>query len=135
MGSYSYSYDQLGRITSAHTDAANDPRHLDNPPEQFAWDAASNLLPYGGADKLWNNRITVHQDKRYEYDAKGRLINKKIGKHTVARFASIVSRPKLSSHDFCQIERSFPHSGHSILPPQPRLNHTANQITIIATAL
>jgi hypothetical protein len=54
---------------------------------------------------------------------------------SVARFASIVSRPKLSSHDFCQIERSFPHSGHSILPPQPRLNHTANQITIIATAL
>ena len=53
----------------------------------------------------------------------------------VARIASIVSRPKLSSHDFCQIERSFPHSGHGILLPQPRLNHTVNQITIIATAL
>jgi len=43
-----------------------------------------------GADKansIKDNRLRVYEDKRFDYDAYGNLIEKRLGKHTVMRFS------------------------------------------------
>jgi RHS repeat-associated protein len=77
-GQTRYSYDALGRITGAMGPAGN---------EFFEWDAAANLVDtaqVGGYVKY--NRVTVYQDKRYEYDIHGRMETKRIGRHTEQDF-------------------------------------------------
>ena len=81
-----YSYDALGRLAQAGN-------------ERFAFDPAHNLInlinPDGSAGnsadqsankvpgRYDNNRLTVYQDKRYQYDAHGNLTLKKTGAHTL----------------------------------------------------
>ena len=77
-GEARYRYDTLGRIVSATGPAGN---------EFFEWDAAANLVDtaqVGGYVKY--NRVTVYQDKRYEYDVHGRMQTKRIGRHTEQDF-------------------------------------------------
>lgn len=50
--------------------------------ELFRFDPARNLVD--AAEKfVGNNRVTVHGDRRYRYDAIGRVVEKRIGAHTV----------------------------------------------------
>ena len=77
-GQTRYSYDPLGRIVSTAGPAGN---------EFFHWDAAANLVDtaqIGGYVKY--NRVTVFEDKRYEYDIHGRMETKRIGRHTEQEF-------------------------------------------------
>ena len=77
-GEARYRYDTLGRIVSATGPAGN---------EFFEWDAAANLVDtaqVGGYVKY--NRVTVYQDKRYEYDVHGRMQTKRIARHTEQDF-------------------------------------------------
>jgi RHS repeat-associated protein len=77
-GQTRYHYDPLGRIVSTVGPAGN---------ELFHWDAAANLVDttqVGGYVKY--NRVTVFEDKRYEYDIHGRMETKRIGRHTEQRF-------------------------------------------------
>jgi len=55
------------------------------PGETFAYDAAANLLdgPQGGWVR--HNRVLTYQDKRYRYDAFGRLIEKRSAQRGVQR--------------------------------------------------
>jgi len=55
--------------------------------ETFSYDAAANLLdgPQGG--RVLHNKLLTYQDKRYRYDAFGRMIEKRSGSHRVQRFA------------------------------------------------
>jgi len=74
-----YSYDPIGRILSAVQPQSS---------ERFAFDPAHNLLdttvaPVG---RVEGNRIRVYEDKRYDYDAHGNVIEKLIGRHTRMRF-------------------------------------------------
>jgi YD repeat-containing protein len=72
QGSLSYRYDPLGQLLSANE-------------ERFAFDPAHNLLPAtaqpGGSSPapLLNNRVAVFEDKRYDYDAHGRTVQKRSG--------------------------------------------------------
>ena len=78
-GINTYAYDPLGRIISDTRDAKR---------ELFRWDAAANMVDRsqtGGYVR--HNRIEVLEDKRFEYDAHGRLDSKRIGRHTVQRFS------------------------------------------------
>ena len=88
LGERDYAYDALGRIISAHSPANS--THAKPPAatsaETFIWDAASNLAdPSRNQGKALHNRVTVHGDRRYEYDALGRLTTKRIGRDTVIR--------------------------------------------------
>jgi RHS repeat-associated protein len=77
-GQTRYGYDPLGRIVSTIGPAGN---------EFFQWDAAANLVDaaqVGGYIKY--NRVTVFEDKRYEYDIHGRMETKRIGRHTEQDF-------------------------------------------------
>ena len=77
-GETRYMYDPLGRIVSTVTAAQR---------EQFQWDAAANLVDgthVGGYVKY--NRVTMFEDKRYEYDVHGRMESKRIGRHTEQQF-------------------------------------------------
>jgi RHS repeat-associated protein len=77
-GETRYSYDALGRILGTIGPAGN---------EFFTWDAAANLVDtaqVGGYVKY--NRVTVFEDKRYEYDVHGRMETKRIGRHTEQEF-------------------------------------------------
>ncbi|XLZ70878.1 RHS repeat-associated core domain-containing protein [Massilia sp. SR12] len=79
QGINTYAYDPLGRITSATHDAQR---------ELFRWDAAANMVDRSQAGGyVRHNRIEVLEDKRFEYDAHGRLESKRIGRHTVQRFS------------------------------------------------
>jgi RHS repeat-associated protein len=74
-----YSYDPIGRILSAVQPQLS---------ERFAFDPAHNLLdttvaPVG---RVQGNRIRVYEDKRYDYDAHGNVVEKLVGKHTRMRF-------------------------------------------------
>ena len=78
-GQTRYTYDPLGRITSALNAVGG---------EVFHWDAAANLVdPIQVAGHVKYNRVTVFQDKRYEYDVHGRLETKRIGRHTQQQFS------------------------------------------------
>ena len=74
-----YSYDPIGRILSAVQPQLS---------ERFAFDPAHNLLdttvaPVG---RVEGNRIRVYEDKRYDYDAHGNVVEKLVGRHTRMRF-------------------------------------------------
>ncbi len=74
-------YDPLGRITSTSHPGASALR------EVFHYDAAANLVDQastGGYVK--HNRVMTFEDKRFEYDAHGRLQTKLSGSHTHQHF-------------------------------------------------
>jgi RHS repeat-associated protein len=75
-------YDATGRII-----ASQDSLHGQR--ETFAYDAAANLLdgPQAGAGLVVHNKLLTYQDKRYRYDAFGRMIEKRSAKRGVQRFA------------------------------------------------
>ena len=75
-------YDATGRII-----ASQDSLHGQR--ETFAYDAAANLLdgPQAGAGLVVHNKLLTYQDKRYRYDAFGRMIEKRGAKRGVQRFA------------------------------------------------
>ena len=95
-------YDALGRITASRNEPIGQvpdagyaappvPPDAFHPDwrEQFDWDAGSN--PSGGvtasasgqpAGYVRHNRLLTFQDQRYEYDLHGRLIHKRVGRHT-----------------------------------------------------
>lgn len=75
-------YDATGRII-----ASQDSLHGQR--ETFAYDAAANLLdgPQAGAGLVVHNKLLTYQDKRYRYDAFGRMIEKHSAKRGVQRFA------------------------------------------------
>ncbi|AXA90565.1 RHS repeat domain-containing protein [Massilia sp. YMA4] len=74
-----YSYDPIGRILSAVQP---------NLTERFAFDPAHNLLDstVASVGRVEGNRIRVYEDKRYDYDDHGNVVEKLIGKHTRMRF-------------------------------------------------
>ncbi|SDD08472.1 RHS repeat-associated core domain-containing protein [Massilia sp. PDC64] len=74
-----YSYDPIGRILSAVQPQSN---------ERFAFDPAHNLLDTTVANvgRVEGNRIRVYEDKRYDYDAHGNVVEKLVGRHTRMRF-------------------------------------------------
>ncbi|WP_025130784.1 RHS repeat-associated core domain-containing protein [Pseudomonas sp. PH1b] len=75
-------YDASGRIIASQG-------HLHGHNETFAYDAAANLLdgPQAGAGRVRHNLLLTYQDKRYRYDAFGRLSEKRSGKRGVQRFS------------------------------------------------
>ena len=75
-------YDATGRII-----ASQDSLHGQR--ETFAYDAAANLLdgPQAGAGLVVHNKLLTYQDKRYRYDAFGRMVEKRSAKRGVQRFA------------------------------------------------
>ncbi|NTY35915.1 RHS repeat-associated core domain-containing protein [Burkholderia diffusa] len=72
-GTVSYDYDPTGRIEQAMGSGL--------PSEVFRWDAAANLVasdhPGGYVE---HNRLKMFEDKRFEYDAYGRLVRKLSGR-------------------------------------------------------
>jgi RHS repeat-associated protein len=74
-------YDATGRII-----ASQDSLHGQR--ETFAYDAAANLLdgPQPGAGLVVHNKLLTYQDKRYRYDAFGRMIEKRSAKRGLQRF-------------------------------------------------
>lgn len=94
-----YAYDANGELTSRQDgligeqrfdyDALGQIRHQTGPggtQEQFRYDPAGNLRNSLHARGLIDHdRITVFEDKRYRYDAWGRLIEKLSGKQESAR--------------------------------------------------
>jgi RHS repeat-associated protein len=80
IGEQRYAYDALGRITAAQPDPG-----ARVPGERFDWDAASNPREPGWPEPPRDNRITRWGDRRYAYDARGRLTTKRIGPHTEIR--------------------------------------------------
>ncbi|MDB6441952.1 DUF6531 domain-containing protein [Pseudomonas sp. 21TX0197] len=75
-------YDATGRIL-----ASQDSLHGQR--ETFAYDAAANLLdgPQAGAGRVVHNKLLTYEDKRYRYDAFGRMIEKRSAKRGLQRFA------------------------------------------------
>jgi RHS repeat-associated protein len=74
-----YSYDPIGRILSAVQPQLS---------ERFAFDPAHNLLDttVASGGRVEGNRIRVYEDKRYDYDAHGNVVEKLVGRHTRMRF-------------------------------------------------
>ncbi|MCS0614691.1 RHS domain-containing protein [Massilia kyonggiensis] len=74
-----YTYDPIGRILSAVQPQLS---------ERFAFDPAHNLLDttVASAGRVEGNRICVYEDKRYDYDAHGNVVEKLVGRHTRMRF-------------------------------------------------
>ncbi len=74
-------YDATGRII-----ASQDSLHGQR--ETFAYDDAANLLdgPQPGAGLVVHNKLLTFQDKRYRYDAFGRMIEKRSAKRGLQRF-------------------------------------------------
>ncbi len=75
-------YDATGRII-----ASQDSLHGQR--ETFTYDAAANLLdgPAPSAGLVVHNKLLTYQDKRYRYDAFGRMIEKRSAKRGVQHFA------------------------------------------------
>ena len=75
-------YDATGRII-----ASQDSLHGQS--ETFAYDAAANLLDSSpaGAGLVRHNKLLTYQDKRYRYDAFGRMIEKRSTRRGIQRFA------------------------------------------------
>ncbi len=81
-GNTQYRYDPAGQLLLQT-------RLSDNSQEQFAWDAAGNLLDEIQRKSRGNvegNRLRMWQDLRFEYDAWGNLITKRKGANQVQRF-------------------------------------------------
>jgi RHS repeat-associated protein len=93
-----YRYDTASRLIAAVDrgkeltygyDAIDQLTRFDN--ERFAFDPAHDLISPssqagGSAGLIEGNRLMVYEDKRYRYDAHGRVIEKSIGAHTVIHF-------------------------------------------------
>ncbi|WP_327439129.1 RHS repeat-associated core domain-containing protein [Pseudomonas donghuensis] len=75
-------YDASGRIMASQ-DAGQ------GQSEAFTYDAAANLLdgPQAGVGLVRHNRLLTYQDKRYRYDAFGRLIEKRSSRRGVQHFS------------------------------------------------
>ncbi|NHZ66910.1 hypothetical protein F1735_32315 [Massilia sp. CCM 8694] len=81
-GSIGYQYDPAGQL-QRQTRAEGQVQ------EQFAWDAAGNLLDdikRKSAGQVDGNRLKVWQDLRFEYDPWGNLSTKRKGAHQIQRF-------------------------------------------------
>jgi RHS repeat-associated protein len=78
-GRTSYSYDAIGRIL------ASVQPNLD---ERFAFDPAHNLIDttVGACGRVEANRVRVFEDKRFNYDSHGNLVEKLVGRHTRMQF-------------------------------------------------
>jgi RHS repeat-associated protein len=81
LGEVALWHDPTGRILSARSVKAGKAPAVD---EQHSYDEAGNLLnPWGeGRGFVRHNRLEVFEDKRYQYDEYGRLVEKRIGRHT-----------------------------------------------------
>ncbi|WP_191490210.1 RHS repeat-associated core domain-containing protein [Pseudomonas sp. FEN] len=75
-------YDATGRIIASQDS-------VQGQSETFAYDAAANLLdgPSASAGLVVHNKLLTYQDKRYRYDAFGRMVEKRSGSHRLQRFA------------------------------------------------
>ncbi|MBP5150602.1 RHS repeat domain-containing protein, partial [Pseudomonas protegens] len=71
-------YDATGRIMASQ----DSPQGTS---ETFAYDAAANLLdgPQAGAGLVVHNKLLTYQDKRYRYDAFGRVVEKRSGSRRI----------------------------------------------------
>lgn len=85
FGVTQYRYDAMGRVLGA----TNRSPAGATVSETFSFDPAHNILGAVSQDGtsnngniIRNNRLTVFEDKRYEYDSHGNLIGKRVGKHT-----------------------------------------------------
>ncbi len=86
-------YDKVGRLISAADrdrqlvygyDAIEQLTHFND--ERFTFDPAHNMLPDTAvATPIPDNRLPAYEDKRYRYDAHGRLVEKAIDGGTVIR--------------------------------------------------
>lgn len=84
-GELRYRYDPAGRLLESATSLPDGGRAdaAGVLTEQFAYDAASNLRPLNQPGRVEGNRLLMSGDRRYSYDAHGRLTEKRIGGHTV----------------------------------------------------
>ncbi|NBB10727.1 RHS repeat-associated core domain-containing protein [Pseudomonas sp. SLFW] len=75
-------YDATGRILASQ--GAVQGQH-----EIFAYDPAANLLDatQSGSRHVLHNKLLTYQDKRYRYDAFGRMVEKRSGSARVQRFS------------------------------------------------
>jgi RHS repeat-associated protein len=81
-GSVQYRYDQAGQLLRCY-------RSKDQSVEQFAWDAAGNLIDEiqrKSRGYVEGNRLRMWQDLRFEYDAWGNLVSKRRGANEVQKF-------------------------------------------------
>ncbi|MDM5181661.1 DUF6531 domain-containing protein [Massilia sp. DJPM01] len=81
-GSIDFQYDPAGQLQ-------RETRSAEQRQEQFAWDAAGNLLDDIGArsrGQVEGNRLRMWQDIRFDYDAWGNVATKRKGAHQVQRF-------------------------------------------------
>ncbi|KVZ35560.1 RHS repeat-associated core domain-containing protein [Burkholderia ubonensis] len=81
-GSTQYRYDPAGQLMRQYRTAD---RHI----EEFAWDAAGNLLDDGqrrSRGYVEGNRLRMWQDLRFAYDAFGNLATKQQGPNRTQRF-------------------------------------------------
>ena len=78
-GEQQFSYDPTSRILAAQ----GGPNLL----ELFAFDPAGNLLPSEGRGQVHDNRLSVYQDLRYEYDEHGNVVKRRKGAHEEAHYA------------------------------------------------
>ncbi|WGY73166.1 RHS domain-containing protein [Burkholderia cepacia] len=85
-GDLKYSYDPAGRLCASTVEGASSrPDAVGALTEQFAYDAASNLRPVGQPGRVEGNRLLMSGDRRFRYDALGRLVEKLTGGHTIQR--------------------------------------------------
>jgi RHS repeat-associated protein len=99
-GQTHHRYDATGRVEETHR-LSKGAGTVSSSAERFGYDPAGNILDPKVASKMAvdqgsqsrqqrgyvrDNRVRVFEDKRYAYDGHGRLIEKKIAKHTVQRF-------------------------------------------------
>ncbi len=82
-GEIDYQHDAAGQLLLRT-------RRLDQRREEFAWDAAGNLLDHvarKSRGQVAGNRLMVWQDLRFDYDAWGSVSTKRKGAHRVQRFS------------------------------------------------
>jgi YD repeat-containing protein len=99
-GQTHHRYDATGRIEETYR-LSKGAGTVASSNERFGYDPAGNILDPKVASKMAvdqgsqsrqqrgyvrDNRVRVFEDKRFAYDGHGRLIEKKIAKHTVQRF-------------------------------------------------
>jgi RHS repeat-associated protein len=99
-GQMHHRYDATGRVEETYR-LSKGAGTVASSSERFGYDPAGNILDPKVASKMAvdqgsqsrqqrgyvrDNRVRVFEDKRFAYDGHGRLIEKKIAKHTVQRF-------------------------------------------------
>jgi RHS repeat-associated protein len=77
-GEQQFSYDPTSRILAAQGGL--------NLLELFAFDPAGNLLASDGRGQVHDNRLSVYQDLRYEYDEHGNVVTRRKGAHEQAQY-------------------------------------------------